>query len=812
MITQINDGWVLAKEAAKSIANHYSQEIHFSNNEALLQQLLPYFDPLHGKPLILTQITKHWTDKLNENTSDEDTFFHIVSGLIDSYDKCIREKCFSVSKTKNCLEPTCAIVLMQYEQLLSSYLTTTIDNENVNMIEIQSVRGMEILDIMYSSVESVVLDIFSLTAVNSTSMHRNGKGNEGEKKSKSDPLEITALLNNVILPTLLRILQHYISVQHRLLLRRQRSQNPLELELELEPSEFEKYKYILTITTLAALSFYPDDIFIYGDGKNKNKHGHLSLSSSSLTVSEILPNDCVRTKELSLRHIFFHKNSYPPSILSESESSESGAGANSYLDGIFEFVGLAKGDDSFMGENIVDLGCESAMLSMPWLDHTKGIGARAGRSLLQSLGTLLAKPLESYTCKTGKEQDQYTNSIISNESESIVAKIISIIGEEYAAQAIREIFFGRHPIFRNSEMIRMKFASSESIAFNGIPEVKKDDNIALALLPQSHPNDILLRTDDELYSVAPARIPSVVRFLGAFKFPLATSTVLDHTLPIIFTLIDSTNESHQSIGASLLIHLFTESTTTSIQLKGRATSIEQILSIACRACNSSVPLSLLWKARCQLFEFLPNNKDSNKFRQGALSDSFMWIHKNSYQSENYNKVCGVLVCSVQPLLEQLGKSPDANAIEVGRLGLTTLLPLIRWDSKNDEAKRVQIAAITCLISLVFGAHPIMPRHGGKIMSELIACFCRSQRDLEIYDKITDTSSTWGHDSQENIGTKNLMLALSHAASVALIICGNRANDVIVKVEEGQFSIRTKEWCELVRRGGIAMENQLSNQK
>lgn len=799
LILEINNDCNLAKAAAEAVANHYSQEIHLTDNS---NETMPYFDPLHGRPRTLTQITKHWTDKLQQSAHDNDniSFLNIGSSLIGTYDKCIRVKCFSSSKNnqKMYLEPTCYIVLIQFEQLLSSYLAIDQETPAKIVLDFPSTKRTEIVNSIYSSIEAVVLDIFSLTALQKISMRSNSK------HCQTVPSE---LISNTIMPTLLRILEHCVSLQ-RYLLSQTQTQNMLK-------TEFEQHKYLLTITTLAALSFCSDEPFKYESDQSNS----INLTSSNLDASEILPQNWL--KELTLRHIFFDKSSYPPSTLADDDD---GFCTNSYLDGLLESIGLTTREDiTFMEDIVVDVKNTSATLSMPWLDHTKGIGVRAARSLLRSLGTL-ALSLECCTRNLGKDMNIQTDI---SDKVSILKIITRVAGEDYVVQTARESFFGRLDLFkksklsdqnRNSEIILKVTTPSQSTKFNGIPQTRPMADHVEAIESFTRPTlkGNWKHAEDEIYTDIPARIPSTFRLLAALKFPAVTSTVWDNALPIIFTLIDSCTESHQSLGAALLLLFLNESTPTSIMSKGRAQSIEQVLSIACRACNSAVPLALLSKARCRLFENLPPNKESTKAIQDAVISSFNWVQKNVYcgpggESEKIDKISGLLIGSIQPLLEQLAQLPDAMATELGRSGLSTLLPLIRWDSKTNAGKIVQIASIGCLISLMLGAYPMMERHGGKIMSELAACVFRSQRDMEIHAKISARAKGSFFeqdikDCKETIGTRILILASSHAASIALVICGSRADAILSKIEKGNFPISSKKWCKLVRSGALAMTN------
>ena len=815
MITEIKDDthYHLALDAAKSIAEHYSQEIHLDDTS------LPHFDPLHGKPVGLTRITKHWADKLHQDTKDAYEYIDIGQGLIESYCVHIRARCFHFSEKKNSFDPTAHVVLIQFERLLSSHLFSPYDDHSAvedDAFEISNDTRTTVTPVqsIHSSIERLVFDIFSLTAIEKLSM----RGKQGSEKvgDKEGQLYIVC---NAILPTLLRILQHCIYLRSYILSRTQKVQT----------SEFDTLKYVLSITTFAALSFCADDVY------NPSKCAYIDLSSANLDISELLPHDW--SNELTLKHMFVDTSSFSSNILPTVN------GEDSHIDNGLNYMGLNQGFN-FINEPVINLNSLSANLSMPWVDHTTGIGLRAAKSLLQHLAAL------SLTMMGGDERIEAQ--MQAEQDESVLEIVVRTIGEDYAAHMVRSHFFGRlempnHPNRADNrgdtETLRNNSSATNSTEFNGISQIKRHsndlDNIGMSGFTsrqkehglsskRSISRDILKHTECEPFNEIPARIASTLRLLAVFKFPKITSLVWDHVLPIIFTLIDSV-ESHQSLGGSLLILFFHESTPNSFVSSnlGRnepesVHNTTEILAMACRTCNEAVPLSILSKARCQLFEIITSDQDANQLRRETTFDTLNWIQKHSYcgpfgKTEALELLCGVLVGSLHPLLVQLAQLPDANAMELGRLGLSVLLPLIRWDSQGEAGRKIQYASVGCLISLMLGAYPVMQRHGGKIMAELVACVGRAQRDMVIHDtiqgRVKGSHSTENADKTREIAvTKNLLLVTTHAASITLILCGKRADEILVKVEEGNYSPRLSQWCTLLRSGAITMPNNEQEKK
>ena len=79
------------------------------------------------------------------------------------------------------------------------------------------------------------------------------------------------------------------------------------------------------------------------------------------------------------------------------------------------------------------------------------------------------------------------------------------------------------------------------------------------------------------------------------------------------------------------------------------------------------------------------------------------------------------------------------------------------------------------------------------MSELISCIARGLTDLK-----ADIGQ--GTIDMEVLCSKHVVVFAAHAASVALVLCEERANAVLKKVEEGHYPDTLQEWCQTVRLG------------
>ena len=169
----------------------------------------------------------------------------------------------------------------------------------------------------------------------------------------------------------------------------------------------------------------------------------------------------------------------------------------------------------------------------------------------------------------------------------------------------------------------------------------------------------------------------------------------------------------------------------------------QVLKLACRSCQDSVALCILPKVRSRIFEIIVSSEERRhgKLCREATSDLMTSVNTLSYSSYNTPDECdmlgGILVGGISSLLKQHANCSNADTMELGRLGLYTLLLIIKRGSTSRKSITVKLAAIVCLISLIMGACPILTNHGGTIMSGLISCIGREQRDLIITTNVCD---------------------------------------------------------------------------
>jgi hypothetical protein len=375
--------------------------------------------------------------------------------------------------------------------------------------------------------------------------------------------------------------------------------------------------------------------------------------------------------------------------------------------------------------------------------------------------------------------------------EEVLHGVFDFLGVETLAQCVRAHFFGRSYAETDSEDVNDQVENESNVQTlsewdrssavlvsktetrGNIPKQMVKVGLPIPLAPLGD------RGDDSipLYRVHVALVFLQVTIVNDEK--LVSSKVLSHMLPMLFTLMDSSNKSYTALGAVGLYHVLRACTPTTIM--EHYDSIATILKDTCRTCRDGVALPLLATARAQLYCVLGMAHDGvRKDRRTATMELLSILKNQSYKQMEVEQcmMVGLLVGGIHPLLVGHAENESfivADSMEMARLGLSALLSLLEWDY-GLEGRRIQMAAMCALISLMMGAHPILPRHGGKIMTQLMTCIGRANQD----GKSNQIQTREEHDACHAC----LKLAL-HTASVALILCDSRAEQVLTMIETKQ---------------------------
>jgi hypothetical protein len=364
----------------------------------------------------------------------------------------------------------------------------------------------------------------------------------------------------------------------------------------------------------------------------------------------------------------------------------------------------------------------------------------------------------------GQEQSKPTSKVLSNTSISsdrvLRLSCCSLLGMRDIAAAVRAHFFGRDMIFKSTDMA----------------DVAKRTRLHLGqrvLVSLNQPDDANF---EKPYKWIVSRLHVALQFVALLQPSDVTSDILEQILPILYELISAPNLSHNAFGAAGLAQLLTLMQAS--QDKGKALllpfldSMLPVLMLSIQTCREGVPLALLCKAQSMVFACVGDNKREERLR--ATQELLIIVDKNNHRyvdPEGNMLLWGVLTGGVIPLLFQLADCDDLDGVEVGRLGLHALLPLLQCY----ESLSLDAATLVALTNLMMAAYPIMPRHGGKIMCSLLTSCAEHERNASIQnDNVAD-----GRSPEQVIMSE----LYRHTATVAFALCGERASEIVLELQD-----------------------------
>jgi hypothetical protein len=318
--------------------------------------------------------------------------------------------------------------------------------------------------------------------------------------------------------------------------------------------------------------------------------------------------------------------------------------------------------------------------------------------------------------------------------------------------------------------VRAHFFGRETVTTTTVTPRPRPNKYPLEFKLERGPNDSFERR--------PSRVHVALHFISLCR---ESTLVLEHVLPICYALLDATSK-HIAMGAAALLHLFH-------LMNGSSDFAEALLDVlerTCRTTREGPAVFLVCLAQSRVFTILTHRK---KERRQATQYLLTVLERNS-AIRNDALLLGLLVGGIIPLLQQHAEEPEADALELGRLGLTTLLPLLQWDASPET----QVAALVAFIHLMMGAYPVLPRHGGKVMCQLVACL--------------------GHATR--LGGQEICIIpmATTAAAVALVLCGERASVILDQVETEDFDPMLVQHAKAIRDEATRLrkeENEPINQ-
>jgi hypothetical protein len=368
-------------------------------------------------------------------------------------------------------------------------------------------------------------------------------------------------------------------------------------------------------------------------------------------------------------------------------------------------------------------------------------------------------------------------------------------------------------------------------------------------------------TNQAPFRAIPSRVHVACQFISlitadddVFNGSTSRSSIAEELLPVVMELLSAPVYSMQSWGAACLLQILSLETKATASLHRRQddaldcsrlwtftpVQIDNLLSLLqvnIQTCREGPVLAVLGMAQQELLRrsflnpdlHLTDTKRQSLVRRKATQERLLMLSKNlhSYQqsSNNNHLVWGILVGGIVPLFFDhctRDDDPDASLIELGRLGLFSLLDLIRnanqsssiLEDEDDveliemdgvsplppdinsqmreaEKKDIQLLALLALSNLMIAAHPIMPHHGGKIMCALLSVCCSCSRACA-NGRVSHVVNT---SANTDVSPAVFDWAY-HVAAMAVVSCGTRAVDILDMVLQRNGD--QNQWSDTVR--------------
>ena len=478
-------------------------------------------------------------------------------------------------------------------------------------------------------------------------------------------------------------------------------------------------------------------------------------------------------------------------------------------------------DDSLLSECIVDLS--SRAVPEPWVrggDHIDENGlSHVGKSAKELLHAIL---LIVQLC----DNEERTNDL---PNHSALERIVCALGSQVVSDAARRHFFCRSFVSSSTLASLEAVSSVESqiaVSNDTVTESIIARNKASNQLPwpklSSKPsasgrNKTTLLPESRAHIMIPSRLSSMLRLCisltdgdgsrsASSKAKNAPNTVLENFRPAVYCLVDSIDATEQAVGGATLLTMLNRFQHNDWN-SGFVDTASNVVGISLKtSCSDSVALSILCRARFELelmhqrlLETLTVTEKAERLRKIGIV-MFEAVHKASYRSgirgeDDMHNVSAqqayalsALLGGAHPILSELADLPDeiAASVELVRPGLAVLLPTIGWDMPRMRvtSRQLQLTALACLEELMVGGHPIVPRHTGKILSELLGCICRAQKDVELMGRIDRDG-----DCKAQIEAASSVACLGHyTARAAKILCGERAEAMLRQlIEDGGYN-------------------------
>ncbi|KAL7529143.1 hypothetical protein ACHAXR_002813 [Thalassiosira sp. AJA248-18] len=569
-------------------------------------------------------------------------------------------------------------------------------------------------------------------------------------------------LNNVLLPCLLRLIEHCVVLLT--------SHNNDSVSLSNE-----QVQEALAIATVAAVPFVGDGKLksgAFGIGsllewvfESSNEDGHVGASTPSILSLTYTLRSC----------------SLPP--ISKTEESS----ANYTLpDSIVS--------SNFMTSPVVDWSVPAAQFNAPWTDGVTGIGSRVAMDLLRTIQHCSSCVVSSST-EIAKVNNCPATILV------VLRNISQNIGIDLLVSTIRAHFFGRLSHSCSFDVNAIVQPQASGVFMPMVSRIGSNN--------KKRSTDVAVSSDEKPHIDIPMRLSAGAIILCA-SLPQTCNNVetrdeaFSDALPIALSLLDDVQSFNQATGALLLISVVEAA--SSFELESSPSFVEKFRSLvtsslesAIRMCGRGEPavLTIVCLAQSKWIRYLGlqsyspdavlSPSDVCAIARKAACGVLFAICKQAQtggRDGNDERIAGALVAGINPLLAQLADFPEAASVEIARVGLSAMLPVVGWSGMRLETRSAQISALAGLVSLMTGAYPIMTHHGKKIMTEVFLLLDRTDKDAVF---LSNNETTDGENHDDKVSTDAMSKVALFAAAVSVAICGKSAHTVLEHVESTRSS-------------------------
>jgi hypothetical protein len=782
----------------KQLVEHFNQPVHDdvlsgdpvgegNANDPLSSPPPPYFDPLLGMKPELLPVVQFWLDRLFSTISTTTTHqpnneTAAMIGIVEwitGYESSIRP--FLLQSAVGC-----STMLQQYELILSEWLSHQITQEqqqrqtskkslseetcSEEMVEVESynkdptVSGVPTItnplpqqQQLFRTIEILSTDITLMTS------------------ERYFPKFSPYVRSNIILPTLLQILDRVLETVRHI------------------------FSMLGHESVISASPAVPQHLTDVGSGRRDNSSSFrrcfislLAFDGTTMAPPAVAPTT-LTVDGLpcgGIESVCY----YPPLNWQHHE--------------------VQTFDRQYFSFDSIDWNSVTLSTSV-WNDPKTGIVLRAVDRIWSQLGSLLLGGEQFEVQQEIQQSGDDTNTNVtnnnSNNPDHPTEQHLHQNNRRSQRQAIVRVL-GFRPLL---EDIRKHFFGRDMVGWE--PQLHTSQQVVLGRrVTKSRPV-----VDEKPYQAIPSRVVVTLNFLRLLDQAdedvddpiIAWSNqkmIVDNLLPIFSTLLDSTSATFVALGASgmleivnlldrkagrTILHDGTDEhhhpleggesrNSTNSELSWWRTLVDDGLDALERAFQSShdgpvivtigQAQSKLLMHTHQLRNHYPTHQWANR-RRRITGQWLFRLQRISHRPVTMS-LCGeLLVGGIVPLLLQhtmnattttaagtTTRTIAADSMEMGRLGLSALLPLIGGDYDVDD--KTLVLAMVGLINLLGGAYPIMCNHGGKIICHALAAIA------------TIINNTKTKDDSSFLLKKNLAV---HTGAVAAVICGPKFTTAIL---------------------------------